>query len=324
VLNDLVANVRGEIVVLADARQTFDRDTLRALAAPFADPQVGAVSGELMLTHGRDGTAVGRGVGVYWRYEKLIRQSESRVDSTVGATGAVYALRRELFAPIPEDTVLDDVVIPLGVVRRGYRVLFEPAARAWDRAATSAREEFSRKARTIAGTFQLFAREPWLLDPRRNRLWLQTLSHKGLRLLSPLLHAALLLSAMPLARSTFYRAGLLAQGGFYAAALGGYARRHARSRTPLLSVPYVVCLLQAATVAGFHRFITGGQRATWDRSHASLRPVELRAHDRGSPVQEGRVHRERIHGRPLAPVEQPAILVVPDGAALHGDLQDVA
>ena len=156
VLNDVVPRASGAIVVLADARQRFEPDTVRALTRPFADPAVGAVSGELILTETPDGPTVGRGVGVYWRYEKLIRKSESRVDSTVGATGAIYAIRRELFEPIPEDTLLDDVLIPLRIVRRGYRVLFEPAARAWDRVAASAGEELARKVRTLAGNFQLF------------------------------------------------------------------------------------------------------------------------------------------------------------------------
>ena len=189
VLNDVVPKARGAIVVLADARQRFEPETVRALTRPFADPVVGAVSGELILTEAPGGATVGRGVGVYWRYEKLIRKSESRVDSTVGATGAVYAIRRELFEPIPEDTLLDDVLIPLHIVRRGYRVLFEPAARAWDRVAAARRRSSRARFARSPGNFQLFWRAPWLLDPRRNRIWLATVSHKGLRLLGPVLHA---------------------------------------------------------------------------------------------------------------------------------------
>ena len=101
-------------------------------------------------------------MGFYWRYEKLIRQSESRSHSTVGATGAIYALRRALFEPIREDTILDDVLIPMKIVRQGYRVLFESEARAYDRVVGDGPEEFTRKVRTIAGNFQLFARQPWL------------------------------------------------------------------------------------------------------------------------------------------------------------------
>jgi poly-beta-1,6-N-acetyl-D-glucosamine synthase len=277
VLNDLVGKARGEIVVLADARQIFERRTLRALVEPFADPRVGAVSGELVLTHGPEATAVGHGVGVYWRYEKMIRRSESRVDSTIGATGAIYALRRDLFEPIPEDTVADDVLIPLRIVRQGYRVLFEPEARAYDREAARAEQEFRRKARTLAGTFQLFARERWLLDPRRNRLWFQTLSHKGLRLLLPLLHAGALIADVSLARRPFHRRTLLAQTTFYLTALAGYALRNEHRRTPLLSVPYAVCLLNGATLVGFVRFLRGTQRATWDRTAPDHRPPRLSA-----------------------------------------------
>jgi poly-beta-1,6-N-acetyl-D-glucosamine synthase len=273
VLNDVVPRARGAIVVLADARQRFESDTVRALARPFANPAVGAVSGELILSETPDGPTVGRGVGFYWRYEKLIRKSESRIDSTVGATGAVYAIRRELFEPIPEDTVLDDVLIPLCIVRRGYRVLFEPAARAWDRVAASAGEELARKVRTLAGNFQLFWRAPWLLDPRRNRIWLATVSHKGLRLLGPLLHAGAFVASAALADVAFYAAALAAQAAFYAMALGGHATRNSRRRSALLSVPYVVCLLNWATVVGFVRFCTGRQRATWARPASARRPV---------------------------------------------------
>ena len=109
---------------------------------------------------------------------------------------------------------LDDVLIPLRIVR-GYRVLFEPRARAYDSASASAQHEFVRKARTIAGTFQLFSRELWLFNPRRNRLWLETMSHKALRLALPALHAALFAaSAGARARlDLFYQAAFRRPGG---------------------------------------------------------------------------------------------------------------
>ena len=265
-LNDVVPGARGGIVVLADARQRFDAAALRRLVGAFADPAVGAVSGALVLSGGRDGTTAGEGLGVYWSYEKLIRWGESRIDSTVGATGALYAIRRDLFEPLPEDTILDDVLIPMRIVRRGYRVLFEAGARAYDRPAASARAEFARKVRTLAGNFQLFSRERWLLSPAWNRLWLQTLSHKVLRLLGPLLLATTFLADLLLAHRPLYRWMAGAQGLFYGAALGGWALRDGRHGIPLLSVPYVVCLLSWATIVGFFRFATGRQNVTWERA----------------------------------------------------------
>jgi poly-beta-1,6-N-acetyl-D-glucosamine synthase len=266
VLNDVVPKARGEIVVMGDARQTFDARALRALVGAFADPAVGAVSGELILRAGDDATRVGEGVGFYWRYEKFIRRQESRADSTVGATGAIYAIRRELFAPIPPDTILDDVLIPMTIVRRGYRVLFEAGARAYDRPAVTASAEFTRKVRTIAGNFQLFARHRWLLDPWRNRLWLQTVSHKGLRLLGPLFLAATAVANLALLDRSFYRLTLGAQAVFYAAALVGYLSCNARTRVRLLGVPYVFCLLNWATVVAFVRFAARRQRVTWEKA----------------------------------------------------------
>src|SRR5229473_198446 len=187
VLNDVAPAARGEVLVFADARQRFESGALRALVAPFADPEVGVVSGELMITSAADGNAVGEGASFYWRYEKFLRRCESRIDSTVGATGAIYAVRRALFEPLPQDTLLDDVLLACRIVRRGYRAIFEPKARAHDRPAATGDAESRRKVRTLAGNFQLFSREKWLLHPLRNRLWLQTVSHNGLRLLCPLL-----------------------------------------------------------------------------------------------------------------------------------------
>jgi cellulose synthase/poly-beta-1,6-N-acetylglucosamine synthase-like glycosyltransferase len=266
VLGDVVASAAGDFVVFADARQIFDRGAVAALVARFDDPRVGAVSGELMFVPSAGG-AVSTGIGCYWRYEKLIRAAESALDSTVGTTGAIYAIRRELFTPIPHDTILDDVLIPLRIVRAGYRVVFEPAARAWDVAADTAEEELTRKVRTIAGTFQLFAREArWLFHPFRNRLIMQTVSHKGLRLLSPLLLVGAFVSNAALVNAPAYGALFTAQLAFYGAALAGYEASRARRRIGLFGVPYVVWLLNWAIVVAFVRFLSGRQSVVWRRS----------------------------------------------------------
>lgn len=267
VLNMVVPGLRGDVVLFADARQRFDAGTLRALVENFADPAVGAVSGELVITTSDRTGAAGRGSAFYWRYEKFIRSTEGRADSTVGATGAIYAIRRDLFEPIPDDTILDDVLIPLRIVRKGYRVLFEPRARAYDSASATAQHEFVRKARTIAGTFQLFSRELWLFNPRRNRLWLETMSHKALRLALPVLHAALFVASMVLAPtgSWFYQAAFAGQTMFYAAAIIGSTQGCNPRRSFVVTVPCAICLLSWATVVGFGRFLTNRQQVTWER-----------------------------------------------------------
>jgi cellulose synthase/poly-beta-1,6-N-acetylglucosamine synthase-like glycosyltransferase len=265
VLNDLAARASGRILVLADARQRFAVDALRRLVLPFSDPRVGAVSGDLILTDDPDHTeAAGAGIGFYWRYEKFIRGHESRVDSTIGVSGAIWAVRRRLYRSLPGDTLLDDVLGPMRVVRRGYRVLFEPAARAFDRVAASARDEFRRKVRTIGGNFQLFARHRWLLSPRANRLWLQTVSHKVLRLLSPLLFAVALASSLGLAVvEPAWVVVLTAELGLCLLALEGHVLRDdPRARVPFVTVPYALALMNWATLVGFWRFATA--RLRWE------------------------------------------------------------
>lgn len=265
VLNDLVPQASGEIVVLADARQRFNRDAIAALTAHFADPAVGAVSGELILTVPSDGAAGGEGVGFYWQYEKFIRRRESGVDSTVGVTGAIYAIRRELFKPIAREIILDDVLIPMNIVRRGYRVVFESRAQAYDRVST-AEAEFRRKTRTLAGNFQLFVRESWLLNPLRNRLWLQTVSHKLFRLLGPPALLSAFIANLFLLDQTLYRFTLLAQLAFYLAAGLGYVLRRRAAKIRVANLAYAFCLLNWAVVVGFVQFIRGRQRVTWQRT----------------------------------------------------------
>jgi len=210
-LNDAVASCDDEIVVLTDARQRLDAYAIRYLIENFADPFVGAASGELMFeTEGR--TEFGEGVDAYWRYEKFIRKQESRLHSVVGATGALYALRRECFREIPGDTILDDVVIPMNVVMAGRRVVFEDRARAYDLSSRDHKQEKLRKIRTIAGNYQLMVAHPEFFVPLRNPILFQLVSHKPLRLVSPLCMTLLLITNVMLApRASLYQWLLAAQ-----------------------------------------------------------------------------------------------------------------
>lgn len=230
-LNAAVDRARYPILVFADARQRFAKDAIRRLVSHFRDPQVGAVSGELLLDSETSPTAstVGEGVGAYWRYEKWLRRREAIVGSTVGVTGAIYAMRRWLWQPLPADTVLDDVLGPMRVVMRGYRVTFDSLARAFDETARTASAEMRRKVRTLAGNFQLIAQEPRLLVPGLNPVWLQFMSHKVGRLLVPYALIALLITSGGLAfDSWIYATACAAQLAFYGLAAYGAAleRRH--------------------------------------------------------------------------------------------------
>jgi len=180
-LNRALAEAQGEILFFTDVRQELSRDSLRNLVACFADPTVGAASGELVIRRGS--TAGEANVGLYWRYEKWIRMRQSQLDSVNGATGCIYAMRRELATPLPPETLADDMYLPLSAFLRGYRVIFDASAKAFDDP-TGLDIEFRRKVRTLAGVYQIIGFYPALLGPR-NRMWFHFLSHKLARLLLP-------------------------------------------------------------------------------------------------------------------------------------------
>lgn len=180
-LNAGLAVARGEILFFTDARQALDPNSLRALVAHFADPKVGVVSGELVIREGS--TYEEESVGLYWKYEKLIRSAQSRIDSVTGSTGAIYAMRRELARQLPEGLLLDDVYQPLCAYFQGYRVTWEPGAKAFDYPA-SLKTEFRRKVRTLAGVYEIMGKFPRLLIPN-HRLWFHFVSQKLGRLLLP-------------------------------------------------------------------------------------------------------------------------------------------
>jgi cellulose synthase/poly-beta-1,6-N-acetylglucosamine synthase-like glycosyltransferase len=212
-LNAAIPHLRGEILVLTDVRQELDPDSVKLLVAPFADPSVGVVSGELIL---REGMTRGEAdIGFYWKYESWIRRNLSRLDSTMGATGPFYAIRRRLFHPIPEDILLDDVYLPMKAFFAHYRLVLEPKAIAYDYPMTRERE-FKRKVRTLGGNYQLLIRMPALLGWRNRLLW-HFISYKVGRLCLPWLTLALLIAGLRLTHPW----NLLVAGS--AAAFGGLA-----------------------------------------------------------------------------------------------------
>ena len=214
-LNAGLALATGEILFLTDVRQALEPGSLRALISCFADPAVGAVSGELII---RDGATLEEAnVGLYWKYEKWLRKRLSALDSVLGATGCIYAMRRGLARPLPPGCLLDDMFLPLQAFFAGYRVVFEEQARAYDYP-TSLDSEFRRKVRTLAGNYQLIGYLPQLLGPA-NRLWLHFVSHKLARLLLPFA-LLLLLATAPFLPPPWHIVCTAGQLAFYLIALG--------------------------------------------------------------------------------------------------------
>lgn len=261
-LNAGVAEARHEILVFGDARQYWAPGAVARLLENFADPQVGAASGDLVV-EARPGVMAG--VGLYWRYEKWIRRQEGRLHSTVGLTGAICAVRRELFRPIPAGTLLDDVYWPLRVVMQGYRVVHDEKARAFDRLPDRPRDEFRRKVRTLSGNLQLAARLPAALVPGRNPVWFQFVSHKLLRLAVPWAVLAMLVTSAVLP-GPVYRAALAAQAaGFLIGLAGLWPPVGSRSRLASAGASFLV--LNAAAWLAFWVWLTGRAGRSWGKVH---------------------------------------------------------
>ncbi len=259
-LNAGAAAATGDILVFADARQRFAPGVLAALVENFADPSVGGATGELVLDCEleQSATEIGEGIGLYWKYEKWLRRNESLVWSTLGATGAIYALRRDCWRPLPPATLLDDVLAPMRAVLNGRRIVLDERAVAFDRASTDAAAEARRKKRTLAGNYQILAQEPRLLVPVVNPVWVQYVSHKIGRLLVPWALIALFASSVAMRSSGLpYVLILGAQLMLYGWAAAGAL--HARERVTRVAFTFV--MMNVSAVAGLAALRRG--REVW-------------------------------------------------------------
>ena len=247
----------SDVLVFADARQRWAPDALTRLLENFAEPRIGAVSGDLHL---ETEPGVMAGVGLYWRFEKWLRQKESKIDSQVGVTGAISAVRRPLFRPIPAGTLLDDVYWPLQVAMQGHRVVHDPRAIAYDRLPEDPRAEFQRKVRTLTGNFQMLTLLPAALLPWRNALWLQFFSHKLLRLTVPWALIGLLVASFCL-DGWAYQAFFWAQVGCYAIAVAGFNKT--LGKLPLAGAAASFLGLNIAAFLAFWVWISGRAGRSW-------------------------------------------------------------
>jgi|JI10StandDraft_1071094.scaffolds.fasta_scaffold63978_2 cellulose synthase/poly-beta-1,6-N-acetylglucosamine synthase-like glycosyltransferase len=271
-LNDGVAHTQAPIIVFTDARQRLHPQAVAKLVANFSDPSIGAVSGELEFEQD-DGTPFAEGIGAYWLYEKFIRNREALTGSVVGVTGALYAIRRQCFNPIPAETILDDVAIPMLAAMQGWRVSFESGAMAYDAPSSDAAKEKIRKVRTLAGNFQLISLFEGLLNPWRNPLWGRFVAHKMLRLACPLALLIALLSHSVLAWSEpgFYRWSWFVHIAGYFALMAALAIP-ALQRNKVLRLAVTFAHLNVFVVLGFLSFMTQKQSHLWGSSTTHEKP----------------------------------------------------
>jgi len=264
VLNDLVGRVEAPILVFSDANTYFDRDALRRLVQPFADPQVGAVSGELRLK----GAAGDNQDSLYWRVEQFLKFFEARIGGLLGANGGIYAIRRELWRPLAPDTICDDFCVAMNVAAAGRRLVYEPSAFAVEDTPDAIAEEYKRRVRIGIGNFQALFRHPEYLLRTSAGTRFAYFSHKVLRWIAPhLLLLGLAASALLGLDSPAWAAFAAAQALAYAGAalLYGLSRRAVRLPSLARIAAFLFALNWAFLVAS-SRFVSGRYRGTWGRT----------------------------------------------------------
>jgi cellulose synthase/poly-beta-1,6-N-acetylglucosamine synthase-like glycosyltransferase len=272
VLNDLAATARGEILLPSDANAMHDTRAVRHLVRWFADPGVGAVCGRLVLVDRADGRNAD---GLYWKYETFLKRCEGRLGALLGANGANYAIRKRLYTPIPPDTIVEDLAIPLlARLRSGCRIVYDGEAVAHEETSPDIASEFHRRARIGAGGYQAIGRLWRMLDPRHGWVAFAFLSHKVLRWTCPFFLLGALVSNLALLDLPLYRAIFAAQAALYtlAALPAALARAGLKSPRPL-RLPALFVGMNAALLVGFWRWLTGGQRPNWRRTARTVGAV---------------------------------------------------
>ncbi|HZN66412.1 MAG TPA: glycosyltransferase family 2 protein [Tepidisphaeraceae bacterium] len=264
VLNAAMAEVTGDLVLLSDANTHFDPDAPRKLARWFRDPSIGAVCGRLVLTDPATGANAD---GMYWKYETFLKKCESRLGALLGSNGAIYAIRRDQYVPIPPNTIVDDFVIPLlAKLKTDGRIVYDAEAVAREETAENVAAEFRRRARIGAGGFQAIALLWRLLDPRHGWVAFTFFSHKILRWLCPFFLIGMLVTSALLIDRPLYRWLLAAQVAFYLMWPVANLLPTLRGPLKLLRLAAMFTSMNVALLAGFWRWLRGIRRGTWDRT----------------------------------------------------------
>jgi len=263
VIADCAGRAAGEILVFSDANTRLRRDAVRNLVRHFADPTIGAVCGELRFET-RDGQPADE--GAYWRYEQTLKLLESRLDSTLGANGAIYAIRRDLFPKLPADTVTDDFVVVMSARSKGFRVAYDPEAVATEDLPATKSSEFRRRVRIGAGNWQALWRCADLLLPWKGFVSAAFWSHKVARWFTPFLLVIAFAASLAASNEPLGRRLLLVQAVGYACALFGLLLDRLRLPAGPFRLAWYFAVINAALGVGMIKGVFGRQRAAWNRT----------------------------------------------------------
>lgn len=270
-MNRAITFAQHDTIIFTDANTQLNAQAIKEMVKHYANPSVGAVSGEKRLFKGNKENASAAGEGIYWKYESLLKRWDAELLTVVGAAGELFSVRKSLYTELEEDTILDDFMQTLRIAQQGYRVAYEPAAFALETASISVKEELKRKIRICAGGWQSMIRLIGLFNIFKHPLLsFQYISHRVLRWsIAPLCLLAAFLTNAVLALNTdnfMYHLFMFAQVAFYSMSLLGWYLENRQLKVRILFIPYYFFIMNYAVIMGFFRYIKGKQAATWERA----------------------------------------------------------
>lgn len=268
VLNDLARMATGEILTFSDANSMFASDALKKLIEPFSDDTIGGVIGNLSFRRNGIDNPGGIGEILYFKYENFIKNLEGLIYSTIVANGAVYAIRSELYKPIPvKRLIMDDMFTPLSLITQGFRLIFRKDIHVTEDPSLSAREEFEKKERVVAGGMEVIRQFKNLLHPKNGFISFALWSHKVVRWMIPiLLVIAFSANLFLFSKSPIYSSLFILQTAFYLSAILGRYLEKLGIKITLLRLSYYFIIVNLAIVSGFKRFLIGSHGSTWNRT----------------------------------------------------------
>jgi cellulose synthase/poly-beta-1,6-N-acetylglucosamine synthase-like glycosyltransferase len=261
--NQTVKMAKGDIVIFSDATTKYKKDAVRKIVRNYNDPSIGAVSGRYEYVN-PTGAPVGLGTILFWKYENSVKSRQTRIETITGCCGCIYSVRKSLYEPLPRE-IISDLVEPLKILEKGYRIAFEPEAVAYEETTESSKEEFGMRVRVISrGMYGLWYMRKLFNPLKYGFVTFQLFSHKVLRWMIPFMLPFLLISNLFLVSNPFYVLTLVAQILFYIGAMGGYLLDKMGKKAKLLALPLYYCVVNAASVAAFIRTIFGKKAIVWE------------------------------------------------------------
>jgi cellulose synthase/poly-beta-1,6-N-acetylglucosamine synthase-like glycosyltransferase len=261
--NQAVKIAKGDIIIFSDATTDYKKDAIRKLVRNYIDPSIGAVSGRYEYVN-PSGAPVGLGTILFWKYENFIKSRQTRIKTITGCCGCIYSVRKNLYEPLPGD-IISDLVEPLKILEKGYRIAFEPEAVAYETTEERPEEEFSMRVRVITRAMNGLAYVKSLLDPFKfGFVAFQLISHKVLRWLIPFFLVILFISNTMVLDSSFYKLVFLAQVAFYVSALFAWIMDKYGKKLKVLFLPLYFCVINIASLQATFNVIKGRKMATWE------------------------------------------------------------